>query len=173
MNLLLFAIDLELLGTIAIIAIVIGIVLGLVEVFVPGFGIFGILGIIFCAAGVLLRIIAGQNMIVTGIIVVAIFLIFSAIFLILGKSATNGRLSRTPFVSHETALPMGKTEGTEDFEKFFGKEGVTITDLRPVGKATFDGVTIEIVSNNSTLIEKGTKVVVTFVEGQRVLVREL
>jgi membrane-bound serine protease (ClpP class) len=50
-----------------------------------------------------------------------------------------------------------------------GQQGTAITDLRLAGKATIGGQTIDVVSEHEYL-ERGTTVLVTEVEGVRVVV---
>ncbi len=161
---------LDLLMAIAIGAIVIGIIFGLIEMCLPGFGIFGSLGGFLCFAGIVLHIIAGGNLFISIIILVATSGFFTILFLLIGRSARKGRLSKTALVSTETAVPTGSTQGTPDFSAYKGKTGETITDLRPVGKAKIDGNVIEVISHGGAMISKGEAVVVSFVEGGKVQV---
>lgn len=158
----------ELLMSIAIGAIVLGIIFGLIEMCMPGFGIFGSLGGFFCLAGVILHIVAGGNLIISILILVMTSVFFTALFLIIGRSARKGRLSKTALVATETAVPTGATSATPNFSTYVGKIGETITDLRPVGKAKFDGEIIEVISCGSAIITKGETVEITFVEGGKV-----
>ena len=55
---------------------------------------------------------------------------------------------------------------------FLGKEGETVTILRPTGMAEFDGVKLNVVADGE-YIPKGTPVKVQRVEGARVVVRRM
>ena len=50
-----------------------------------------------------------------------------------------------------------------------GKTGVTLTDLRPAGKAVIDDVTYDVVAENF-FIEKNSGIVVKSVEGVKISV---
>ncbi|MBO5866929.1 MAG: nodulation efficiency protein NfeD, partial [Clostridia bacterium] len=71
-----------------------------------------------------------------------------------------------------TAVPEDKTEGTKDFSTFVSKVGTTQTVLRPIGKAMFDGVVLDVVARDG-FIEKGKTVQVIAVEGQKIEVIEI
>ncbi len=162
---------LDMLMAIAIGAIVIGIIFGLIEMCLPGFGIFGSLGGFLCLAGIVLHIIVGGNLMISIIILVATSAFFTVLFLLIGRSARKGRISKTALVATETAVPTGTTQGTPNFSGFLGKTGETITDLRPVGKAKIDGEVIEVISHGGAMISKGESVVVSFIEGGKVQVQ--
>jgi len=57
-----------------------------------------------------------------------------------------------------------------DFSGFLGKEGKAVTLLRPVGDVDFNGVRLQ-ASSEGQFIEKGTKVVVTETQANRIVVR--
>lgn len=168
MNILSSVIQLPL--AIPIILYVIGIVLLIIEMFMPGFGIFGISGAISFIAGIVLRILSGGGF-VEILVVIAVALIFLTLVMVFAvKSAKNGRLSKSAFVLNQNAIPVGQTAGTNDYTFLIGKIGVTTTFLRPVGKAIIEEQTYEVISENSDIIEKGEAVKVSAVEGQRIIV---
>lgn len=58
------------------------------------------------------------------------------------------------------------------YESLINKKGVTVTDLRPVGTIKIDQQTYSAISN-AQWIPKNTTIVVTHVDGTRILVREV
>ena len=72
----------------------------------------------------------------------------------------------------ETEKPSFEPEENEEVNALVGKEGEAITVLNPVGTAEFDGVRLSVVSEGSYL-EKGARVKVLLVEGNRIVVREI
>ncbi|MEG1519733.1 MAG: NfeD family protein [Clostridia bacterium] len=171
MNLLAQVIQLPLI--VPIILYIIGAILMIVELFMPGFGIFGISGAISFIVGIVLRILSGG-----GFLEIIIVLAVAIILLILGmslavKSAKNGRLSKSALILNQDSMPKGQTAGTNDYTFLIGKEGETMTFLRPVGKANFDGQTYEVISANSDIIEKEEKIKVVSVEGQKIIVKHV
>ena len=67
----------------------------------------------------------------------------------------------------------GLSEGTDDYTYLLGKEGITTTFLRPVGKAKVDDEIVEVINEDATVIEQGEKVLIVKVEGQKVIVRKI
>ena len=68
----------------------------------------------------------------------------------------------------------GREEGfnsATDQSALLGKKGVTVTTLRPTGTAEIEGEGVDVVAEGA-FIEKGSPVVVTKVEGFRVVVRK-
>lgn len=59
----------------------------------------------------------------------------------------------------------------EAYQALVGKEGETVTDLRPVGTVRIDNSEYSAISN-AQFIKKGTKVEVEQVDGTRILVKQ-
>ena len=117
-----------------------------VEVFMPGFGLPGISGIIL--------------EVVTIVLTLAL------------RSVNKGRLSKSPIILNDEESAAEGYVATRDMEVFLGKEGVTTTVLRPAGMAEFDGVKLNVVADGE-YIPKDARVRVDHVEGARVVVRKL
>lgn len=66
----------------------------------------------------------------------------------------------------------GYTSLSEEYERLIGKEGITKTDLRPVGTIDIEGKDYSAISN-AQWMNKGTKVIVVEVDGTKILVKEL
>ena|SRR5690625_2013875 len=66
----------------------------------------------------------------------------------------------------------GYSSLSEEYANLIGKQGVTMTDLRPVGTVMIDDKEYSVISNGQW-IKRGTKVIVTDVDGTKVLVKEL
>lgn len=168
MNILASVIQLPL--AIPIILYVIGIVLLIIEMFMPGFGVFGVSGAISFIAGIVLRILSGGGFLEI-LIIIAIALVFLILVMVCAvNSAKSGRLSKSAFILNQNAIPVGQTAGTNDYAFLIGKTGIATTFLRPVGKAVIEEQTFEVISENSDIIEQGEKVKVSAVEGQRIIV---
>ena len=150
-----------------ILCLITGIGLLVVEVFVPGFGLPGISGLILLAVGV---IITWRNYgPVSGLAVTLIALALAGISISISvKSAATGKLSKSALILKDVAQPMDH----EETEAFLGREGVTVTVLNPVGFAEFDGVRLNVVSEG-TYLDKDVPVKVTQVEGAKITVREI
>ena len=149
-----------------ILCLITGVGLLVVEVFVPGFGLPGISGIVLLVVGIGLT--WNTYGAVAGLAVTLIALALAGISISMSvKSAATGKLSKSALILNEVT----QTVEHEESEALTGKEGVTATVLNPVGIAEFDGVRLNVVSEGSYL-EKGTKVKVQQVEGNKIIVRK-
>lgn len=156
------------------ICLVCGLILVVIEIFRPGFGIFGISGGVLLLIGIILQFIkSGYNLVQMVILIFLLLLILVAAFLVMTRSIKYGWLSRSPIIQSATAVPKDKTQGTEDFSFLLDKTGVTKTALRPVGKAEFDGGVYDVVAYQGAAYGIGIKVVVIEIEGQRVVVKKV
>lgn len=149
------------------IILVAGLLLVVVEMFHPGFGAPGITGAIL----ILLAIVLIANTILQALILIIIVLAVLGVALSLVlQSATKGRLSKTLILNDSLKKESGFI-GTEDLDYFLGKEGVTLSILRPAGTADFDGVKLDVVSEGD-FIPKDSTVRIIKVEGRRIVVRQ-
>ena len=150
-----------------ILCLITGVGLLVVEVFVPGFGLPGISGIVLLGVGIGLTWTTYGP--VAGLAVTLIALALAGIAISISiKSAATGKLSKSALILNEVTQPVEH----EEAEALKGKEGVTDTVLNPVGIAVFDGVRLNVVSEGSYL-EKGVKVKVQQVEGNKIIVRKV
>jgi membrane-bound ClpP family serine protease len=136
--------------------------------FYPGFGVLGVSGIILLFLGVITTAKTVMDLLIMTIIILAFLGV--ALTLVL-HSATKGRLSKT-IVLQDSLKKESGFEGTEDLNYFLGKEGTTLTVLRPAGTADFDGVRLDVVTQGD-FIQKDAKVKVLKVEGRRIVVKEI
>ena len=150
-----------------IICAVIGIVLLVVEFFMPGFGLSGIAGLLLLAASVVFTWMEHGAYAGLGATVVVLALGSAAVIIFL-KSATKGRISRSPLMLHDNL----STDDAADMDKYLYRTGVTQTVLRPAGIALIDEDRVNVVSAGE-YIESGTAIRVEEVEGSRVLVRKV
>lgn len=150
-----------------ILCLLVGVALLVVEVFVPGFGLPGFSGLVLLAAGIAMTWVHYGATAGLGVTMIALALAGISISVSI-KSAANGKLSKSALVLNEV---MPEVE-TEEKQTFLGKEGVTTTVLNPVGIAEFDGVRLNVVSEDSYL-EKGAAVRVAQVEGTKITVRKV
>ena len=57
------------------------------------------------------------------------------------------------------------------YEKYVGRYGTAITQLRPAGTADFDGERLDVVTEGG-FVKSGSRIKVIAVEGTRIIVRE-
>ncbi|HEX6318221.1 MAG TPA: NfeD family protein [Burkholderiales bacterium] len=148
-----------------------GVALLLLEFFViPGFGFAGILGIVALLAALVLSVVGSGAtpeffMLAAGRILLALLVALGASLLLLRF------MPRTPF-GRRLILDTGLAHVGEDDLRWLGKRGHATTPLRPAGIADIEGARVDVVSDGE-LIEPGTPVEVTRVDGNRIVVRQI
>jgi len=151
----------------AAISFILGFIFVIIEMFFPGFGLPGVVGLIFLFIGIVLT---AKTLTDVLVLLAIILLILAGVLAIAVRSASKGRLKK--LVLTDSLEKESGFEGTEDFTSFLGKEGVALTALRPAGTAEFDGVKLDVVSEFD-FIEKDAKVKIVKVEGRRIVVRKI
>lgn len=149
---------------------ILGLVMCVVEIFMPGFGVFGIGGLVCMALAIILRMTDNGDgwMLLYMLLITAI--VCTVCFFVLSNIANKGKFGKNSIFNVESSVPVTRTEGTGDFESLVGQQGVTINDLRPVGQARIGNTVVEVMSANG-FIEAGNKVKVIKVEGNVVTVQ--
>jgi len=153
-----------------IILLVAGIILVILETLLPSGGILGILATACLIGAVALGFIQNQ---MAGWLVLLAVLIFVPILVLLGLKL----LPSTPFgrkmilTENQQDKDARGRAGVDDenFEQLKGKNGTTVTALRPSGIAEIDGKRYSVVSE-SEMIEPAVKIVVKEVEGNNIIV---
>lgn len=150
----------------AVLLLVAGFILVVVEMYVPGFGLPGISGIACLVAGVLIKAKSALEALVMALVIIALLCVALSISI---HSVSKGRLAKSKLVLHETATDAEHID-ENDLKYFMGKQGVSTTVLRPAGMGEFDGVKLNIVSDGE-YIGAGERVQVIAVVGNRIVVR--
>ena len=154
------------------VAVVISVLAGLgllvLEMFMPGFGVPGVSGIVLLLAGAVLVGIKHGLLAAIGLIVIIVALVAIMLSVAL-KSAADGRLSKSKLILHESESSREGFLSSGDMSVFLGREGETRTALRPSGIAEFDGVRLNVVSDG-VFIAQGVRVKIVRVDGNRILV---
>jgi len=153
-----------------------GLVLLTLEVLViPGFGIAGIAGITFIVVSLYFSLVG--RMPETGDFTRAVNILGAGILAaIIGGIIVIRLFPRTPIFNK---LTLGKIESThegftsaETSSELVGAHGVTLSDLRPAGKAEINNRRIDVVTEGD-YIGKDTDIVVIEVRGSRIVVSEV
>ena len=152
-----------------IVLFVLGIIFCAIEMFVPGFGFFGISGTVMIVAGIIVRMICGGDLLMLLYMILIALVLFVLAFWVISRAITKGRLSKTALFHVDSAVPTGATEGTKDFTYLLDKCGVATTPLRPVGKAQFEEQIIDVIARDGFIAENA-KLKVAEIEGSRVVV---
>lgn len=154
-----------------------GLVLIAVEVVVPGFGIFGLLGGLAVLAGLYMSLL-GDLPTTPDFLRAGSVLSVSVLLMIVTGWALIRHLPRSRRLADRGIFLLTRTDRDHGYasalvrKELVGQEGVAITDLRPSGVALFDDERVDVVSE-SEWIEEGTPVVILASEGYRHVVRPL
>lgn len=156
-----------------IVCLILGLVLLFIEIFQPGFGVFGIFGFILLIASVVLRAVfrAEEDEVLTQIFQLLLFqfVLVGGAFGLFMLANKRKWLKKTPFIQEATAVDPDFSDGTANFKELVGRRGAASTDLRPAGKAVIDGGIYDVVAENF-FIEKGARLEVKSVEGVKIVV---
>lgn len=152
----------------SLIVFVVGLILLVIEAIAPGFGLPGISGIILIALGIILAMGSIREAIESLSIAIILTTIITVLlirrgysFKALDKVVLNTNLDKeSGYVS------------SEEKKEYLGKEGITISELRPSGIVEIDGERQDVLSEG-VFIPKDTRVKVVKVEGAKIIVRRL
>ncbi len=143
--------------------------------FIPGFGIAGALGI-SALLGALVLSMTGAGDTAT-VIAGAVWRVVVALLVALVAGLALLRvLPRLPFARRmvlESNLGTGPDHGSAPLsdQRWMGKRGHAASVLRPAGIADIEGERVDVVSDGA-LIDRGTAIEVTHVDGNRIVVRQ-
>ena len=133
-----------------------GVVMLLIEAFMPGFGVPGISGILLEAVAVWLCWNALGSGAALIMVLIAVVLIVVAVVLSL-KSASKGRLSRSSVILNDAETAEAGFSATRDLQAYLGRKGTTVTVLRPTGMAQFGAEKLNVISHGD-FIPSGSSV---------------
>ncbi|UJF35076.1 NfeD family protein [Paenibacillus hexagrammi] len=145
-----------------------GIVLLLLELVVPSFGILSVLGAICLFGGVLMASSDPKE----AAIILGIALLLSVVVIALAVKYFNHRGVWNRFILREQLTSEQGFTSSPDRVYLLDAEGTAITPLRPAGTALIGDARVDVVTDGE-FIEKGKPIKVTYVEGNRIVVKEI
>src|SRR5690625_628978 len=155
-------------GMETVILLITGIIFIILEFFVPG----GILGIIGVCAIVVSLFMSGYDLTHMGLsILVAIIVGIMAFVILYRRADAEKGIFRKIILKDRTMTEEGYIS-TNVRSDLIGREGFSLTTLRPSGIAEVDGERVDVVTEGA-YIEEGKKIKVIAVEGMRIIVREI
>ena len=158
----------EALTIIGIILLVAGFVLAAVELMMPGFGLPGISAIVCLITGIFfIADTIEEGILITVVVIVVLGILMTIIMGLLAK-----RKLKSPIILDTDVKAEDSHLNSSDLEYLVHREGVAVTDLRPAGRGTFDGIDLDI-SSDGSYIERGTPVVIDRVSEKRLIVKRL
>lgn len=152
-----------------VVLFVLGVLFCVVELFTPGFGFFGTGGIVMLVAAVVLRLIFGGDALMLIYMIVIVGALLVLLFVVFDKIVKKGSFRKNSIFDSQPSVSEQKTEGTADYSSLLNSCGVTTTALRPVGKAKFGNLVVDVVSCDGFVAE-GEWVVVKQIDGPTVTV---
>ncbi len=155
-------------GTVQAILFIVGLVLMLIEVFTPGYGIAGGAGVVLIIIGIILT---ASNLFEAMMMVFILLVIIAVLLAIIIRSARRGRLSKKLILKNASSQQEGFSS-TVDYRDWVGKTGTALTMLRPSGTGLFDGKRLDVVSAGS-FIDKDAAIKIVYTEGRRVVVEDI
>ena len=137
----------------------------IVEIFVPGFGLPGMMGLVLLAAGTVLTAVYHGTLAAVAVLLVVIAVLALLVSWLM-RRASKGDLP------HGDLFLKDREEfhTQEDMQVLVGKTGVTTSVLRPAGIGDFDGVRLNVVTEGD-FIECGTPIEIVRVCGMRIVVK--
>ena len=157
-------------GWVSGIFLTLGIVLCMIEIFVPGLGFFGISGAVSTILGIVFRCIDGLDLYQFLVLILLIASVFGFAVICLILLIKMGVMGDVGIFKTGTALPRDYGNSKE-YKKLIGKIGKTTTELRLAGRVKVRGKIYDAISQDS-FIEKNKYIKVVKLEDNRLVVRK-
>ena len=125
---------------------------------IPGFGVTGILGLLLLGGGLVtafMKLSMPMALTATFTAIIGVILLLLWFFLVFPKTSMGKQ-----FILQADASSKDGFVAVDDNSAYIGKEGVTVTMLRPSGIAKIDGERVDVMTDGE-FVEKGVKVKVT------------
>ncbi|HBD98060.1 MAG TPA: peptidase [Gemmatimonadetes bacterium] len=151
------------------------VLLGVEALVIPGFGLFGVAGILAVAAGLFMSMLgslptASEYTSAGMILTTTVLLVLVSAWVLIRTLPRTSRLAKSGiFLLQRTDRAIGY-ESAEVRDDLMDSVGTAITDLRPSGTALFGDERIDVISESEWITE-GTQVRVISAEGYRHIVR--
>jgi membrane-bound ClpP family serine protease len=155
----------ETIGTLSAILFIVGLLLLTAEMFMPGFGIAGITGLVLLIVAIL---VTAENVTEALIMTAILIVMVTLVLLFLLRSAKKGTISHRLILWSAARKEQGYS-AIGDNSNLLGRDGVALTVLRPAGFGDFAGQRLDVVTEGS-FIPAGTKIRIIRVEGRRIIV---
>ena len=138
------------------------------EIFYPGFGFFGISGLILLVLGI---VFTAKTFLDAIIMIIILLIVLVAALFIFVKFASKGRITRRIILPDKLDSKSG-FDSTKNQKELIGMEGISLSILRPSGTAQFNDGKYDVVSQGE-FIAKGTNIKIIDVEGRRIIVGKI
>lgn len=159
-------------GIIPMIILFVGLFMCMIELIIPGFGVFGVLGGIAVVGGVIARVAIGIKLLQFCWLVVLIVVVIIISILLVGLFAKMGLLGKISLVQSKTVVPHDYEKPTKQQKKLIGKVGFAQTVFKASGKLVIDGTVYDAMSEGE-FIEKDSKVKVIAIKNNNIIVKKI
>ncbi len=147
--------------------LVIGTIMFSVEMFVPGFGVFGTSGIVCYLIAILLTAKDIFQFLAMLVLLLALLAVLTTITLVL---VSKGKIpSKMILKDSIDGVSVGQPTN-QDMEMYVGMVGTALSTLRPSGTCDINGVRLDVLTEGE-FIEIGTKVIVTKIDEGHIIVK--
>ena len=158
-------------GWIPALLLCVGLVFIVVEVFVPGFGFFGITGSLLIVAGIIVRICEGLNLTQSIILILIVLGFFVVCAMYIVYIAQHRMFVSTGLFENKSTLSQDYNKTDKELRKLIGKSGRALGVLNLGGKAKINGKVYDVLSMNS-YIESGAHIKVVDIKDNTIIVRK-
>lgn len=155
-------------NTLSAVLFILGLLLLIVEMFIPGFGIAGGSGLILLVLGIILT---ARTPFEAFVMLVIVLILVSLVLAVILRSAKKGKLSKK-LILWSAAKHEDGFSASSDMSALLGKEGIALTVLRPAGTGQFSGQRLDVVTEGN-FMEKGTKIKIVRIDGRRIVVESI
>ena len=142
-----------------------GFILVGIEMVIPGFGVPGLSGIACLIIAIVLTADTVEEGMTITMIVVAVLAVMMTVVMLVLKQV------KSPIILQENLETASGFLNEADLEYLVGKEGIAVTDLKPVGKCSIGGIEFD-VRAESRFLAKGSRVVVSSIHENMIVVKE-
>ena len=156
----------------AMLLLIIGLIFMVIEMFIPDFGVFGVLGLVSLAAGVIVRICQGTTIGQALTLILIVVLLYCGCFGLMVRSAKHGALGKTGLFETKPTISTEYNQPNEDYLKLIGLTGRTITSLNFAGRARIQGKIYDVISESS-FIEKNVEIKVVEIKDNTIIVKRV
>ena len=159
-------------GFVSMMVMIFGLVMCMIEVIVPGFGVFGILGSFFTIGGAISRMILGTNWMQILAMFILVVAIIAVSVLLVTIFARIGLLGKVSIVQEKTVVPTDYEKPSKEQLKLVGKIGFAHTVFKPSGKLVLNGNIYDAISDGE-FIEQGEKIKVVEIKNNNIIVKKV
>jgi len=147
---------------------ILGVAFLIAELFLPGFGVSGICGVLCLVAVSVIQFLTNKPLPAT-LVTVVLGVILIVMVVLFMHSMKNGLLFRSPIVLKDQIEADAVKITSESYDDLVGKSGIALTPLRPSGIALIEGVRYS-VETQATFVDKDSTITVLSVDGTKITV---